>query len=108
MDESCQIISTVERYADAVMRVDRAALAKVATANVLRQFTFTLRAFVTLACLFAPKRMQQLRPQGITIESRDGERAVVAYSARFGKRHRYERVVLLKESGQWKVDGTFA
>ena len=108
MDESTQIISTVEQYAKAAMRADRATLAKVATEKLVRQFTLTLRVILKLAVLISPRRMQKLAPQNVTIESQDSERAVVAYSTSFGKRHRYERVVLLKESGHWKVDGKFA
>jgi hypothetical protein len=103
-----QISHVLILYTEAVKKADRAALAELCTEKMLRQFGLRFRCAVFIAGLLFPRRLRELQPEDITLEDCSDSRAVVSYSVHSGRRRRYERVVVLKHDGNWKIDGKYA
>jgi len=108
MNDLDQIKNVITAYADAAKRADMQTLAGLCTPAMLRQFTFTFRVGIKLASFLTPKRFSDLSPDNIEVEKQENVKAVVSYTTTFGKRRQYERVVLLKEDNQWRIDGKYA
>ena len=107
MNDSDQIKQVITEYAEAAKRADMQTLTRLCTPAMFRQFTFTFRIGIRIASFLMPKRFSDLSPENIEIEKQENEKAFVSYTTTFGKRRQYERVALLKDNNQWKIDGKY-
>ncbi|MFD2158305.1 hypothetical protein ACFSW8_05290 [Rubritalea tangerina] len=107
MTEDEKIIDVLERYMVAAKDADQQALQEFCTDRLMTQFGWFYRFSMRCVRVFFPRRISNLELKDVTVESVKGEKAVAHYTVTWGNKHRYERVVLLKDGESWKVDGKF-
>lgn len=107
MDESEQIEQVMEQYVKAAKQGDMPVLADICTQDMLRQFKPFVRFSLFVCRLIFRRWWKNSKINDFCIESLDSNKAIVHYTVKFGRRRNYERAVLLKQNGKWKIDGKF-
>lgn len=107
MTEEEKIKSVLEQYIVAAKDGNYDELSLLCTNKMLLQFNWVFRLSMSLARIIFAKRIKNFSLHDLTIESVSDQKAIAHYSLDWGKKHIYERVVLLKENDKWHVDGKF-
>jgi hypothetical protein len=107
MNNEEQIKQVIISYTIAVTKCDMPALSQLCTTGMYGSFGFSFRIYVFFLRLFFRKRIKKMIPRDFDIEKKTESKVFVTYVVDFGKRQWYERVVLIMDSGEWKMDGKF-